>query len=305
MGCSIDNVGAPLPTMCRLCPDPSTQGVKDWLKIEFDSDSMMCGNVDMSVISSYAKGSDECDSAKQSLGPTCYYNYPENLCMLCTTEIEFMDLCTIVKIEGMNMTCSDLSKQLGPKGKDSKMCTDSQKDQFDTCCYHHCTLCEGQGVKWWNKVEYKEQPLTWGKLDSMLYVNKTEVGTNTCTDMIAEFESKCCYEYPDDPCNICAKDGKKNTLMPNEETEYEGSNFTCAEVNNFVSEFESTSSHRMEVTDMAFDSCCFIWCSLCGEGSRLDPYVPVEIEGEDGIEGGDREESTKEGKCSNVESTLF
>jgi hypothetical protein len=330
-GCSIDNVGAPPPTMCRLCPDSTMQGIKDWLEVEFDGESMTCGDADMSVISNFASGTDECDSAKQSLSSTCCYTYPENPCMLCRTETEFMDLRALAEIEGMNMTCSDFNKRLGPEENDSEMCTDAHKDHFDTCCYNvsfftrmasssidhlfhlfypfcmysiaqQCTLCEGQGVKWWNEVEYEEQPLNCGELDSVLYANETEVGTDTCTDMIAEFEGECCYKYPDDPCDICAKDGKKNTLMPNEEMEYDGSNFTCAEVNNFLSPFESTSSQCTEVKDMAFDTCCFNRCSLCGEGSRLDPDVLVEIDDEEGSEG---EEGSKQGKCSDIESNLF
>jgi hypothetical protein len=137
-GCSIDNVGAPPPTMCRLCPDSSTQGIKDWLEVEFDGDTMTCGDADMSVIANYATGTSECDSAKQSLGSTCCYNYPENPCMLCRTETEFMDLRALADIEyeGMNMTCSDLSKRLGPEELDSKMCTAAQKEHFDQCCYN-------------------------------------------------------------------------------------------------------------------------------------------------------------------------
>ena len=106
----------------------------------------------------------------------------------------------------------------------------------------------------------------------MLYANETEAGDDTCTEMIFEFECECCYKYPDDPCDIRTKDGQKNTLMPNEQVEYDGSNFTCAEVNNFISPFESTSSQCTVVKDLSFDSCCFDRCSLCRED------VLVEIE---------------------------
>ncbi len=106
----------------------------------------------------------------------------------------------------------------------------------------------------------------------MLYANETEAGDVTCTEMIFEFECECCYKYPDDPCDIRTKDGQKNTLMPNEQVEYDGSNFTCAEVNNFISPFESTSSQCTVVKDLSFDSCCFDRCSLCRED------VLVEIE---------------------------
>jgi hypothetical protein len=62
------------------------------------------------------------------------------------------------------------------------------------------------------------------------------------------------------------------------------------------------SSQCTEVKDMAFDTCCFNRCSLCGEGSRLDPDVLVEIDDEEGSEG---EEGSKQGKCSDIESNLF
>jgi len=293
-GCSIDNIGSPPPTKCRLCPDPSTQGMKDWLEVDFDGESMTCGDADMAVISEYAKGTSECDSAKQSIGDTCCYNYPDNPCMLCRSETEFMDLRALEEIDfnGESMTCFDLSKRLGPEENDSQMCLGAQKDHWDTCCYNQCTLCEGQGIKWWNEVEYNDEPLNCGELDAMLYADETEVGTENCTDILSGFQGECCYDYPDDPCDVCTKGEKKHTLMPNEEVEYGDSSFTCAEVNNFLSPFESSSDQCSEVKDMAFDSCCFDRCSLCGEGARLDAEVIVDVDGEDGT-------------CADIESGLF
>jgi len=314
-GCNIDNIGSPPPTMCRLCPDPSTQGMREWLEVEFDGESMTCADADMSVISLFATGTDECDSAKDTLASTCCFNYPENPCMLCRTETEFMDLRALgeIEYEGTSMTCADLSKRLGPEEFDGEICSAAQSEYFDQCCYHQCTLCDQKGVKWWNEVEYEEQPLNCGELDSVLYNNETEVGDEMCTDIVSEFESECCYVYPDDPCDICSKDGKKHTLMPDEAIEYDGSNFTCAEVNNFLSPFESASSQCLEVRDLSFESCCFDRCSLCGEGSRMDPDVLAEpLEKEGGDENEDRfrflqEESAplKLSTCGDIESSLF
>jgi chitinase len=137
-GCSIDNIGAPPPTMCRLCTDPSTQGMRDWLEVDFEGETMTCADADMNVISAYAKGSEECDSAKQSAASTCCYNYPNNPCMLCRSETEFMDLRANAEIEydGMNMTCFDLSKRLGPEENDGQMCMDAQREHWDQCCYN-------------------------------------------------------------------------------------------------------------------------------------------------------------------------
>ena len=109
------------------------------------------------------------------------------------------------------------------------------------------------------------------------------------------------YDYPTDPCDVCTKDGKKHTLMPNEEVEYEGAAFSCAEVNNFLSPFESSSNQCTEVKDMAFGTCCFDRCSLCGQGARLDPEVLVELE----VEGEDGEMKTEQGTCADIESGLF
>ena len=163
---------------------------------------------------------------------------------------------------------------------------------FSILFMQQCTLCEGQGVKWWNEVEYDDKPLNCGELDAQLYANETEVGEEMCTDVLSEYVDECCYDYPSDPCDICTKNGKKYALIPNEEIEYEGSNFTCAEVNNFLSPYESTSNQCSEVIDLAFDACCFDRCSLCGVGARLDADVLVDIEGE-------------QGSCSSIESGLF
>jgi hypothetical protein len=155
-----------------------------------------------------------------------------------------------------------------------------------------CTLCEGQGVKWWSEVEYDDKPLNCGELDAQLYANETEAGEEICIDVLSVYAGECCYDYPSDPCDICTKNGKKNALIPNEEIEYEGSNYTCAEVNNFLSPFESSSSQCSEVIDLAFDVCCFDRCSLCGVGARIDADVLVDIDGE-------------QGTCASIESGLF
>jgi len=85
--------------------------VQDWLEVDFYGETMTCRDADMAVISEYAKGTEECDSAKQSLGNTCCYNYPNNPCMLCRSETEFMDLRALEEIEyeGESMTCYDMS----------------------------------------------------------------------------------------------------------------------------------------------------------------------------------------------------
>ena len=298
-GCSIDNIGAPPPTKCRLCSDPSTQGMRDWLEVEYDGETMTCGDADMAILSDYVKGTEECDSAKQSLGSTCCYNYADTPCSLCRSETEFMDLRALAEIEynGEAMTCGDLGKRLGPDEADSEMCLEAQKEHWDTCCYNQCTLCEGQGVKWWDEIEYEEEPLNCGELDGILYANQTEVEDDLCQDVLSEFRNECCYDFPTDPCDVCTKDGKKHTLMPGEEVEYNGSTFTCAEVNNFLSPFESTTKQCTEVQELSFDTCCFDRCSLCGQGARLDAEVLVEIEGEDG--------ETEQGSCADIESGLF
>ena len=300
-GCSIDNIGAPPPAKCRLCPDPSTQGMKDWIEVEYDGETMTCGDADMAVLSDFVKGSEQCDAAKQSLGATCCYNYADTPCSLCRSETDFMDLRALAEIEykGETISCGDLNKRLGPDESDSDICLDAQKEHWDTCCYNQCTLCEGQGVKWWDEVDYEEEPLNCGELDAKLYAEQTESEDDTCKDILSEFKSECCYDFPTNPCDVCtSNDGKKHTLMPSEEVEYDGSTFSCAEVNNFLSPFESTSDQCMEVKELSFETCCFDRCSLCGQGARLDPEVLVEIEsGEDG--------ETEQGSCADIESGLF
>mmetsp|Transcript_40864 Transcript_40864/g.73652 ORF Transcript_40864/g.73652 Transcript_40864/m.73652 type:complete len:141 (-) Transcript_40864:238-660(-) len=140
------------------------------------------------------------------------------------------------------------------------MCTSAQEEHWDTCCYNQCTLCEGKKIKWWNEVEYEDEPLNCGETDAMLYADETEEGTENCTDVLSNFQGECCYDYPDDPCDVCTKDGKEHTLNPNE-VDYDDSTFTCAEVNNFLSPFESSSPQCSDVKDLAFDTCC--WMPMC------------------------------------------
>lgn len=293
-GCSIDNIGAPPPAKCRLCPDPSTQGMKDWLEVDFGGETMTCGDADMTVISDFAKGSSECDDARQSLSDKCCYNYPEDPCMLCRSATEFMDLRANHEIEysGEEMTCFDMGQRLRPEENEGPACSGAQADHWDECCYNQCTLCEGQGIKWWNEVEYADEQLNCGELDSMLYTDETEEGTENCTDIIGSFREDCCYDYPEEPCDICTIGEKKLTLMPAEEVDYDGSTLTYAEVNNFLSPFEASSEQCTEVKQLASDICCFDRCSLCGDGARLDPEILVDINGEDGT-------------CQDVEAGLF
>lgn len=293
-GCSIDNIGAPPPTKCRLCPDPSTQGMKTWLEVEFDGNTTTCGEADLSVINTFATGTDQCDSAKETLGSECCYSYPENPCMLCRTETEFMDLNAMAEVEfsGETMSCFDLSTRLGPESADSEMCLNVQSELWDQCCFNQCKLCEGKGVRWWHEVEFQDEPLNCGELDSVLYANATEEEDDLCKEVLSDFGEECCYTYPEDPCDVCSKGGKKLTLMPAEEVEYDGSTYTCAEVNNFVSPFESSSSQCSDAQDVGFDTCCFDRCSLCGSGARLDFDVFVDIDGE-------------QGTCADIEAGLF
>jgi hypothetical protein len=253
-----------------------------------------CSDVDQTLINDYAKGSEECDSAKRALGGTCCYSYPDNPCMLCRSETEFMDLRALELIEynGEEMTCFDLNKKLAPEENDSQMCLVAQMDHWDKCCYNQCQICEGQGIKWWNGVEFDGEPLSCGDLDSKLYTDEIEAESEDCTTALTDFVDDCCYDYPNDPCDVCTKDGKRHTLVPVGEIEYQGTTFSCSEVNNFLSPFESTSQQCTNVKGLAFDTCCFDRCSLCGEGARLDSEVLVDINGE-------------QGTCADIESALF
>ncbi len=293
-GCSIDNIGAPPPTKCRLCPDPSTQGMKDWLNVTYNGEEITCGDADMAILAEFEKGSSECDAAKQSLGGQCCYQYAEMPCMLCRTDTELLDLKSSVELEyeGETMSCPELSKRLGPEENDSSMCLAAQMEHWDECCFDQCKLCDKKGVKWWHQVEYDDESMNCGELSNLIYSEEIAASNDTCTDILTEFDDECCYTYPNDPCNICNTDGDPLTLMPAEEVEFNGSTFTCAEVSNFVSPFETSSNQCVEAQGLAAESCCFDRCSLCGNGARLDRDVIVNVDGD---------EST----CADIEAGLF
>ena len=281
-GCSIDNIGAAPPTKCRLCPDPSTQGMKSWLEVEFGGNTTTCGEADLSVINNFATGTEQCDSAKDALQDQCCYSYPENPCLLCRTETEFMDLNALAEVEynGDSMTCFDLMTLLGPESADSGVCLDAQADLFDQCCFNQCKLCEGKGVRWWVEVEFDGDNVNCGELESVLYRNSTEEEDELCSEVLSNHAEECCYDFPENPCDICTSGEQRLTLMPAEELEFDGSTYTCAEVNNFVSVFDSDSMQCDVAVSAGADLCCFDRCSLCGAGARLDFDVFVEIDGE-------------------------
>ncbi len=57
--------------------------------------------------------------------------------------------------------------------------------------YHQCTMCEGQGIQWWNEVDYEEEPYNCGELDAMLYANETEADEDTCREVISDYTTEC------------------------------------------------------------------------------------------------------------------
>lgn len=293
-GCSIDNIGAAPPTKCRLCPDPSTQGMKTWLEIEYGGNTTTCGEADLSVINEFATGTEQCDAAKDALQDQCCYPYPENPCMLCRTETEFMDLNALAEVDfnGETVTCFDLMTLLGPEAADSDICLNTQAELFDQCCFNQCKLCEGKGVRWWVEVEFDGKNMNCGELDSVLYKNSTEEEDDLCSEVLTNHGDDCCYEFPDNPCNICTSGDRSLTLMPTEELEFDGSTYTCAEVNNFVSVFDGDSMQCGVAVSAGSDLCCFDRCSLCGTGARLDFDVFIDIDGE---------QST----CADIESKLL
>ena len=102
-----------------------------------------------------------------------------------------------------------------------------------------------------------------------------------CSEVLSTHGAECCYGYPNNPCDVCTSGGRTLTLMPEEEVEFDGTTYTCAEVNNFVSVFDETSTQCDVAVSSRADSCCFDRCSLCGSGARLDFDVFIDMDGEE------------------------
>lgn len=58
-------------------------------------------------------------------------------------------------------SCGLISDMLAPEENDSEVCVTTQDALFSQCCYEQCSLCDGQGLKWW--IEFEDDTVESGR----------------------------------------------------------------------------------------------------------------------------------------------
>jgi len=136
----------------------------------------------------------------------------------------------VTTLNGLDTSCGDVDKMLAPEEDRGDVCTTTRDALFDKCCYRQCSLCGGDGLKWW--VEFDEErrlqdsagdenvnatdvnatqvdtevvneTITCSSADASLYMDFVEDDTDECTAIKAEYTSECCFPFPKTPCGLC------------------------------------------------------------------------------------------------------
>ncbi|KAL7555041.1 hypothetical protein ACHAWF_018638, partial [Thalassiosira exigua] len=290
---------------CKICPDTTSQGVLSWIEIEVDIDgdttSTTCGDLDYGLLLSVSKDSETCDAMKLDFSHKCCYQYPEVVCNLCRKGLVYYNVRSDLDVtmpDGTEASCGLVNKMLAPEENDGENCVTTQDALFDLCCYEQCSLCEGQGIKWWiefeesrdrrldevggdaeeenvsgeenaeGEGEEEEEINSCSSIDASLYSDFIEAETDQCREIKSKYSSECCYTFPTTPCGLCNKDGTVQTLLWAQEAEFEGRSVSCGIIDNMLNTDEEGSPDCLAAKDEHFSSCCFDKCSLC-DGAQL------------------------------------
>jgi len=307
--CNGGGGGVAVADSCKICPDTSRQGIRGWVEIEVEINGTFtettCGELDYGVLLSIPRKSEICDATKLEHSQKCCYNYPEEPCWLCRKDMLYYTVRSELNVttpNGLDTSCGDVDKMLAPEEDRGDVCTTTRDALFDKCCYRQCSLCGGDGLKWW--VEFDEErrlqdsagdedvnatdvnvtqvdtevvneTITCSSVDASLYMDFVEDDTDECTAIKAEYTSECCFPFPKTPCGLCKglNDTQSMTLLWAEEVEYNGASVTCGVVDNIVNSEEANSLLCSSAQEKYREDCCFDKCSLCdtnpAEGEQL------------------------------------
>lgn len=302
---------------CKICPDTSSQGILSWVEIEVELEgettSTTCGDLDYGLLRSVKKDSEECDSIRLDFSQTCCYTYPQEQCTLCRKNSIYYNIRAeweIMLPDGSLSTCGLASKMLAPEENAGQQCVTTRDALFDACCYKQCSLCDGQGIKWWVEFdlpvevelmrdlqedegdtstesnaqdesaeeEVEDEITTCSSIDSSLYLDFVEADTQECIDIKSQFTSECCYSYPTYPCGLCNQDGASLSLLWANEVEYDGKSVSCGVVDNILNAEEQGETTCDSARENHFEDCCFDKCSLCESGAQLAWDFVVDFE---------------------------
>jgi hypothetical protein len=112
---------------CKICPDPTSQGVLTWVEIEVDmngtSTATKCGDLDYGLFLSVEIESEVCDSLKLEHAQSCCFAYPLDPCTLCAKDQVNYNIRSDLNVtmpDGTEATCGLLEKMVAPEEKDAE-----------------------------------------------------------------------------------------------------------------------------------------------------------------------------------------
>lgn len=194
--------------VCAVCEDKTMYPSQS---IAFQDRTTTCGNLDqMLSMEKVLVGSNSCDSVRDMYQNTCCYDE----CQLCRTPNgDLLDLRGkhVLKREGYEASCQEISNILSTAAQADTICSDAQAQVGGECCYEQCTLCGGNGLasadmstEWYATVTFQGLTTTCLGLDYMLRAEQIMDGSNQCNELQGQYMDRCCY--PSDSCQLCRAD---------------------------------------------------------------------------------------------------
>jgi len=256
---------------CKICPDTTSQGILSWVEIEVEIDgtstSTTCGDLDYGLLLSVTKDSETCDTVKLDFAQKCCYSYPESQCTLCRKDLVYYQVRTDLNVtmpDGTDAPCGIVNQMLAPEENDGEKCVTTQDALFDACCYRQCSLCEGQGLKWW--LEFDNASVEAGR--------KTQEKNEEGEEIEVEAEEG-------DGKLDEMKDSEEDEVEVEEEEEEEETK-TCSSIDaSLYSDFvEAEEDQCLGIKSQYSTDCCYTFptnpCGLCKQGDTSQTLLWAE-----------------------------
>jgi biotin carboxyl carrier protein len=248
---------------CDIC---SRGGIPDWYaNVNVNGNSMTCLELDGVIANSQIEqGSTQCKEVLDVASPACCYVPPTIPCNICQTNTDVLDVMTEVSVEygGATATCGQIFNALYTREEaESQTCSMVSADLASQCCYDKCSLCGNLQLDGSVTVDHSGTTFGCSEFDSFVFAsNLITEGTEECSMFQAEYRDTCCYDVP---CNLCSNGDKLFSIKEEASVSYGGSQTTCSDVSDFLSQDMSQSNNCLAAQENIFNDCCFQQCEMC------------------------------------------
>jgi hypothetical protein len=242
---------SPSSSICTLC---GKMGLHDEKSVTFEGNPSTCGKVS-EVVSQF--NADACTTAQAQYQDECCYDG----CQLCQTmEGDFLDIKRdhVVTKGDYTATCDEIQNLLTTFATNEEICSKSQSQLAEECCYDQCSLCDDSETTKWNSiVQFENVTTTCLGLDYVLRREQTLSGSEKCTDLQEQYSSQCCRNATKvEPCQLCKADNG-NVYNVNELTLQQfRSTTTCSAMAAAMVVMESSDISCSSAREKYFDPCC-------------------------------------------------